>query len=282
MFLAWPLRLPFLGLEEFPEQKEVRMFRKPRVLWMASLCGLVAAVVFFVIGLVHTVRFNRWNPYMTINWDEFLASVSPNFGADFFLHSFVFLIALVALVFLLALGSRTYQLHPTSTVTGVGFLGMAMVVVAVYNIWLAFGQDMVLLRYRSTQDQALRQTFQHLYQAGFLDTPVISAVVAYFAIPGFVFLGMAFWGRKDGWLSMWPWCWVTAAVLLCSMMTLGYGYERTFAANQFPRSLMMWSHVGLWLLPTITMALCAFWLQREETIAREKPSAEAPPLEKAA
>ncbi len=258
------------------------MFRKPRALWMASLCGFVAAVVFFVIGLVHTVSLSRWNPYMTINWDEFLASIHPDFGAGFFLHSFVVLVALAAMVFLLALGSRTYQKHPTSTATGVGFLGIAMAVVGVYNIWLAFGQDMVLLRYHSTQDQALRQTLQHLYQAGFLDTPVISAVVGYFAIPGFLFLGMAFWGRQDSRLQLWLWCWMSAAVLLCSLLSIGYGYDRTFGANQFPRSLMMWSHVGLWLFPTITTALLAFWLQGEVAAAREQPRTEAPPLEKAA
>ncbi|MBI3667892.1 MAG: hypothetical protein HY236_16950 [Acidobacteria bacterium] len=259
------------------------MFRKTRALSLASLCGFLAAAVFFVIGLYRTIHFSNWQPYATIDWQTFLTQQRPNFGGDFFTHSFLGVVSMAALVFLLALATRTYRLHPTSTVAGAGFLGLGTALMAAYSVWLAFGHDTILLRYSSTQDEALRQTYQHLYQAGFLDAPVISALLAYFAIPGFVFLGLAFWGRKDGRLPLWPWCWASAASLLFAVLTLGYGYDRTFGASQFPRTLMIWGHVGLWLLPTITLALCAYWLLQPEAAAMKQQSAETePPAIKAA
>jgi hypothetical protein len=258
------------------------MFRKSRSLSLGSLCGFLAAVVFFLVGLTVTVHFSRWDPYMKVDWQGFLASLHPNFAGDFILYSFLFDVCIAALFFLLALGSRLYMTHPTSTVAGLGCLGVGVVIAAIYSVWMAFGQAMVLMRYQSTQDEALRQTFQHLYQAGFLDIPVISMLIAYFGFWGFVFLGNAFRNRDDGsgWLT--GWCWVSAASFLWAILVLSYGYDRTFSMNQFHRTLMMWGQLGLWVLPTITMGLCAGWIWPQRT-AMEQPSAETqPPAAKAA
>ena len=99
---------------------------------------------------------------------------------------------------------------------------------------------------------------------------MIAALLACFAIPGFALLGIAFRGRNENWMAVCPWCWLSAAGLLVAVFALGYGYDRTFAANQFPRTLMIWSHLGLWVLPSITLAICAAWLRREASMTAQK------------
>ncbi len=250
------------------------MFRQPLALRAASLCGLVAAVAFFVIGWNLTARFGRWDPYAAVDWQQMMTSAPVNFGADFFLHSFIALAAMAALFFFLALGARLYRGHPTSTVTGLGFLGLAVGVLTIYNVWAAFGKDLVVLRYRSTSDEALRQTLQHLYQAGFLDVPVITGIMAYFALVGFIFLGNAFRGQGSGRVTT-AGCWLSAAGLLFAVLALSYGYDRMFAASEFHRTLMMAGQVGLWLLPSITIAWSAAWLWLATGVPVS--GAEAPP-----
>ena len=259
------------------------MFRKPFAVQAASLCGFVAAVTMFLMGLGLTIGFSRWDPYRPVNWQEFLSSVPTSFGADFFTHSFLAFVAMGALVFLLALGTRAYPAHPTSTVTGLGFLSIPVLLLALYNVWLAFGHNLVLLRYRTTPDEALRQTLQQLYQAGFLAIPVISAFMAYFAIAGFALLGYAF-VRREGVGALSWWCWCSAAALAFAVLALGYGYDRTFGANQMPRTLMAWGQLGLWVLPSVTLALCASWLWQQTAMVIEpaEPQPAQPPLHKAA
>jgi hypothetical protein len=259
------------------------MFRKQFAVRAVSLCGFLAAVTMFLMGLSLTIGFSRWDPYMRVDWPQFLGSVRTAFGAAFFTHSFLAFVAMGALVFLLAVGTRTYAAHPTSTVTGLGFLSIPVLLLALYNVWLAFGHDLVLLRYRSTPDEALRQTFQQLYQAGFLALPVISAFMAYFAIVGFALLGYAFFRREGGTGLSW-WCWLSAAGLAFAVLALGYGYDRTFGVNQMPRTLMGWGQLGLWVLPSVTLGLCASWLWQQPAMVAGQAGLEPaqPPLDKAA
>jgi hypothetical protein len=283
MLRAWLLR-DLLSSGDFPASKqETLMFRRQFAARAATLCGLLAAVVYFFLGLSLTIGFSRWDPYMRINWQNYLDSVRTSFGADFLTHSFLAFVALGTLLFFLALGARLYPVHPTSTVSGLVFLSIPVVLLAIYNVWLAFGHDLVLLRYRSTSDEALRQTFEHLYQAGFLGTPVLSAVMAYFAIAGFLLLGFAFVGRPTG-RALSLWSWLSAAGLVFAVLALGYGYDRTFGANQMPRTLMTWGHLGLWVLPSVTLGLCASWLWQNRTAEAERaePQPTQPPLPKAA
>ena len=258
------------------------MFRKSGALFLASLCGFAAALVFFLVGLVQTIQFSRWDPYLKFDWQRLIGSAQPSFPSDFFAHSFLGLVSFGALVFLLALATRLYELHPTSTVAGAGFLGLGFVVMAAYSVWLAFGNDLLLARYKSTQDEVLRQTFQQVYQAGILDLPVISGLLACFAIPGFLLLGNAFRGRTDKFIPVWPWCCVSAASLLFSVLALGYGYDRTFVAGRFPRTLMIWGQLGLWVLPTVTFGLCAAWLRWGATAAERLVAKAEPPMAMAA
>lgn len=236
------------------------MFRKSRGLWWAGLCGWVAAIVFFIMGIVETVRFSRWDPFAKIDWQSLLSSLHPSFGGQFVLHSFLFIVCLGALIFLLGMGARTYDAHPTSTVIGLGFLSIPLVLTALYNVWLAGARGILLLRYQGTQDMAVRQGIQHLFQTGALYTPLLWAMFAYFGFWGFVFLGNAFRGHSEVGLQMTPWCWVSALTLLWSVFTLAFGYAHMFAASSVPRALMIWGDLGLWVLPTITMALGASWL----------------------
>ena len=48
----------------------------------------------------------------------------------------------------------------------------------------------------------------------------------------------------EKWMAVWPWCWLSASGILFAVFALGYGYDRTFAANQFPRTLMIWSRLA--------------------------------------
>jgi hypothetical protein len=259
------------------------MFRKQFAVQAASLCGFLAAVTMFLMGLGLSLGFSRWDPYMPVNWPQFMASVQTAFGVAFFTHSFLAFVAMGSLIFLLALGTRTYAAHPTSTVTGLGFLSIPVLLLALYNVWLAFGHDLVVLRYRSTTDEALRQTLQQLYQAGFLAIPVISAFMAYFAIAGFALLGYAF-VRREGLGALSWWCWSSATGLAFAVLALGYGYDRTFGTNQMPHTLMAAGHLGLWVLPSVTLGLCASWLwQQPARVAGEAELEVAQsPLDKAA
>jgi hypothetical protein len=276
MSFTWPLRKS-LPIQDFPDKQEALMFRSRWAAQGASWCGFLAAFVFFVLGFSLTLGVSRWDPYMEIDWAGVLESANTVFGAQFFLHSFLAFAGMATAVFFAGLAARLYAVHPTSATGGAAFLSIATLLLAVYNVWLAFGHDLVLLRYRSTSDEALRQTFQHLYQAGYLGTPVLAAVMAYFAIPGFLLLGRAFRGRRDAG-SLWFWCWASAATLVFGVLALGYGYDRTFGANQMPRTLMIWGNLALWVFPTVTTALGASWLWREGIAQgeRSRPRAEKP------
>jgi hypothetical protein len=256
------------------------MFRKPFATRAASLCGLVASVAFFIAGIRLTLSFGRWDPYARIDWQQFMDTLRPSFGADFFLHSFMALVAMGALFFLLALGTRTSSVHPTSTAMGVGFLGLPMVLMTLYSVWQAFGKDLVMQRYHSTQDEAFRQTLQHLFQVGYLDTPVLLGMMAYFSIVGFAFLGNAF--RREGGLPLALACWLSALTLLAGVLVLGYGYDRIFTVKQFPRTLMTWGHLGIWVIPTITLAICSAWLWLAPTVTAAKVEEAPPSMPKAA
>ncbi len=242
------------------------MFRDSRPVRFASLCGWLTAIVFFIVGLVETLRFTRWNPYAKTDWSAMLSSLQPRAGGDFVLHSFIFCVCLAGLFFLLALGSRIYQTHPTTTVTGLGFLGVPLVLMGIYNVWLAFGHDMLVLQYQRTQETGL----QYLYQAGLFGLPYMAALVAYFGFWGFVFLGYAFGAQRRA-LGLRGWCWASAAGLIWSIVVSFYGYHQIYAANFFPRTLMIFGDLGLWILPTITLAISASWLWTQSRLAMVQP-----------
>lgn len=244
------------------------MFRKTRGLWAAVVCGFLASVVFFIIGIAETVRFSRWDPYKVTDWQSLLSSMHLNFWGTWVLHSFLFDVCIAALFFFLALGSQIYDMHPASTVAGLGFLSVPLTLMAIRNVWLAVGQNAMLLRYQSTADTALRQTFQTFYQANLFGVPILSALIAYFGFWGFLFLGYAFRGRRETRMGLWGWCWLSALSLLWAIVSLSFGYYRTFRQNAFPRTLMIWGDLGVWVLPSITLALCAAWLyQRGKALA---------------
>ena len=49
------------------------MFRKQFAVQAASLCGFLAAATMFLMGLSLTIGFTRWDPYMRVDWQQFLA-----------------------------------------------------------------------------------------------------------------------------------------------------------------------------------------------------------------
>ena len=242
------------------------MFRDSRAVWLATVCGWVAAVVYFIIGWSETISFSRWEPAGSVK--SMLAAMHSNVAGNLVLYSFIFIVSLGALFFLLALGSRLYAGHPTSTVTGLSFLAIPFGLMALSSVWLALGRDFVLLQYQKTQSTALESV---LARSAF-GIPFMSALIAYFGFWGFVFLGNAFRAQKDSW-GLTPWCWISALGFLWSILVLAYGYDQIYAAGEFPRALMIWGDLGIWILPTITMAISASWFWVHSNAIMARPAA---------
>src|SRR5689334_8075213 len=118
------------------------MFRNSRALNLAVFTGWVGAIVFFIMGLTETIRAGDYLSRVasaTAAMPERTMPIATATGpAMFVLHGFIFTVCLGALFYLLALGSRMYSVHPTSTVTGLAFLSVPITLMAIHEAWLAF------------------------------------------------------------------------------------------------------------------------------------------------
>lgn len=239
------------------------MFRKPWPLKVAGAIGVGAGLLYMWLALDWAGHMQSLDPYARQDWHSLMEGTALNAGEMIFTQTMIFLAMLALIVFFAALASQAWRHHPSLAAVGGLLMSVAVGMLALRALWVAFVQVPMSIVHHGGTDEAFREILQNQYQAGVFTSVFFGWCYVFFIAPGLILMGVALLPVKRL-AHFLPLTFALAGVAsVIFIPVLAYIGNQLFMDHFFDRELAGAAFFAMWFLQGLAFLVGGAWLGRE-------------------